>query len=163
MSEKRPDSPHPFQCRDSFWLSQCRSPEPAVIQATVNEGLTQGEPHSSSEKPGHAHSTNDGEPLYPEDKRFGLLRLITRLHGQVRARSKKYCHRCSVCAMAVNRFNRLASWVNALRFARKGKVDGLAAEETYYNALRSDEEWSTSLSPADPSVQISSRLQDQSL
>ncbi|KAH7952873.1 hypothetical protein HPB49_002084 [Dermacentor silvarum] len=82
----------------------------------------------------------------------GLLRIFSRMHDQLRSRSAvRQSGRRSVYAMALGCINKLASWIHALWLARKAADDGPDVHY-YYNALCSDEEWSTSVTAAELSL-----------
>ncbi|CAN8001578.1 unnamed protein product [Ixodes pacificus] len=144
---RRPDSPYPKQCRQPSG--------PATLQLSDGD-QSQGEPVP---EPPKGEQDENSPPSCPEAKSFGLRRLLTRLQGQVRGRSRtKSSSHYGVCAMALSRVNKVASWMHALRLARRSNVDGQAAQEAHYNRLRSDRSDECPERPsAAPSVDLSLR------
>ncbi|KAK8768388.1 hypothetical protein V5799_019078 [Amblyomma americanum] len=118
----------------------------------VGEQLSHGEPPTKK--------TPGGETNPRGPKTSGLFRLFARIQNELRTRcGPKRSGRRGVCAMAVGRFSKLASWIHGLWLARKPSVDG---PEIYdlYNTLHSDEEWSTSLTAAEVSLQGTTIFKD---
>lgn len=115
-----------------YAASPMHASAPAVL--AVTEQLSRGEP--PVDKP---------IGLEPRQKGSGLTRLFTRIHTELRARVvDKNRTRCNVFTMAASRFNKLASWIHACRLARKAPLDGQGMHDPY-GTLRSEEEWSTSM------------------
>ncbi|CAN7992219.1 unnamed protein product [Ixodes hexagonus] len=147
MVYKRPDSPYPTRCRHAS--------DPATLELD-DQSQSRGEPTAAPPKP--EPDDKSGVARRPEEKRFGLFRLL--FQGQGRARGTKNCkdksaNRCSVCAMAMSRVNKVASWMHALKLARKSQVDGQATKEARYSTLLSEEwpcETAAPLAPVDLSL-----------
>ncbi|KAH7953856.1 hypothetical protein HPB49_013095 [Dermacentor silvarum] len=120
-----------------------RSSSPAVLQQ--GEQMSRGEPPPKGGAP-------LGESARLASKSTALLRIIFRTHSPLRSRCViRKSGRRSVYTIALGCINKLASWIHALWLARKTADDGRDVSD-YYNALCSDEEWSTSVTAAELSL-----------
>ncbi|KAH7954602.1 hypothetical protein HPB49_020077 [Dermacentor silvarum] len=131
-----------------------RPSSPAVLQP--GEKMSRGEPPPEEGAP-----LGESALLGPKSTR--LLRIFSRIHNQLRSRcAVRQSARRSVYAVALDCINKLASWIHALWLARKAADDGRDVHD-YYNALCSDEEWSTSVTAAELSLDDSGIFKDGQL
>ncbi|XP_029835143.3 uncharacterized protein LOC115319343 [Ixodes scapularis] len=122
--------------------------------AVPDPGGDRGEPSRIPDKLGE-----DPGPRCPEDKRSRLSHFLKRLRGgllrllrfPIRGphKDRQNKPRGSWWDAALSRVNKMASRIQALVLARGVSMDRQTAPVSRYNTLRSDDEWSTTLSPVE--------------
>ncbi|KAL1432375.1 hypothetical protein MTO96_013136 [Rhipicephalus appendiculatus] len=144
MSDRSPDVKY----------SNPRGGPPSVAVLEVHEQMSRGDPPPKKGAP-------FAKPALLPSKSTGLLRIFSRMHNELRSRSAvRQSGRRSIYGIALGRINQLASWIHALWIARKS-ADEETDVQDYYNALASDEEdWSTSVTAAELSLEDSTTFKD---